>query len=615
VVTLYASTTTTQTVNVHRATAPWSEGTVSWQSFAGAFDPTVAASFSSGPAQAWQNVGQAVPLPVSFHLESLVQAWLDGTSPNDGILLEQTPNLTDNTVYRTGEWSTASQRPRLDVCWAACTGGQACDTGLHGVCASGTTACVNGAAVCQQNMQPSPETCDGLDNDCNGQIDDGNPDGGQACQTGLPGACSAGTTACVAGQIQCQADVQPSPEVCDGIDNDCNGVVDDGCNCIDGQTQACYGGPAGTQGVSVCQAGTQTCVNGNWGPCQGDEEPSAETCDGLDNDCNGQVDDGAAASCPTPANGTAACTGGACGLGACNAGFGNCDGIASNGCETNTHTDSNNCGSCGHACTGGATCVNGSCQAACLSASPDPVTGQKCPIKEPCTQYADCGTQVTGRYWYCSPTTHVCEFLPQTGAFTAASGSCTGNLLFRQDSGAPWDKKILPPDGVSFREGTTLALEVTNTTASDLYLDQIPLTLELGGTNPSQFDVTSIKMYEIGSITDYGDGNNGTMLVCSSPQTPFGASLNFTLGTGATGGCGGSSFSRIPHGGTTRFIIDLAFAATETYITNRQYRLRLTSTTGVKARVGSTVATATSETACTEPTVPVSGSWLIFKTQ
>src|SRR5207249_3257554 len=146
------------------------------------------------------------------------------------------------------------------------------------------------------------------------------------------------------------------------------------------------------------------------------------------------------------------------------------------------------------------------------------------------------------------------------------AGSCTGNFVFRQDSNAPYDKRIKPPDNVNFREGTSIAIEVTNTTATDLYLDQIPLTLEMAGTNPSQFDPTTIKMYNSGSISDYGDGNNSTIFVCSSPQTPFGGGLNFTLGTGATGGCGGSSFSRVPHGGTTRFIIDLTFSASETYI-------------------------------------------------
>jgi hypothetical protein len=248
----------------------------------------------------------------------------------------------------------------------------------------------------------------------------------------------------------------------------------------------------------------------------------------------------------------------------------------------------------------------------CLNWANDPVTGQKCPIHAPCTAYADCGTQIEGKYWYCS-TESVCHFLPQTNGFSTAAGTCTGQLLFRQNASAPYDKMIIRPDGVSFREGTTLAFEVHNTTSTTLYLDQIPLTLELAGVNPSRFDVSSIKMYQAGSRSDFGDGKWGMPLVCGSPSTPFGSSFNFTLGTGATGGCGASFSSRIPAGGMTRFVINLAFAADRTYIGERQYRLRIGSlATGVRART-STSGTAGTYTGCVVPTTGITGSYLIFK--
>jgi hypothetical protein len=62
----------------------------------------------------------------------------------------------------------------------------------------------------------------------NGLTDEGNPESGAACSTGLPGACSGGTTACSGGALTCTADSAGTPEVCDGLDNDCNGAVDDG---------------------------------------------------------------------------------------------------------------------------------------------------------------------------------------------------------------------------------------------------------------------------------------------------------------------------------------------------------------------------------------------------
>ena len=117
--------------------------------------------------------------------------------------------------------------------------GEACPVG-EGVCrAWGEHACHpdDGTLDCVgEPGEPSAEVCDDLDNDCDGQIDDGDPGGGAACVTELPGVCVDGTERCQGGDIVCLPDVGPGPEVCGNeLDDDCNGEVDDRCNgCPDG---------------------------------------------------------------------------------------------------------------------------------------------------------------------------------------------------------------------------------------------------------------------------------------------------------------------------------------------------------------------------------------------
>lgn len=78
----------------------------------------------------------------------------------------------------------------------------------------------------------------------------------------------------------------PRAEECNGQDDDCDGQIDNGLS------RPCYDGPAETRGRLPCLDGTQRCDAGVWGPCLGQSLPLQERCNQADDDCDGQIDEG-----------------------------------------------------------------------------------------------------------------------------------------------------------------------------------------------------------------------------------------------------------------------------------------------------------------------------------
>jgi hypothetical protein len=237
-----------------------------------------------------------------------------------------------------------------------CTNGQTKDCGSNaGECKFGAQTCSNGAwGACVGGTGPTTEVCDGKDNNCNGQTDEGvmntyyrDADGdGYGTSAITTQACSA-PIGYVSNSNDCNdADSSVHPgatEVCNGLDDNCNGLVDDGV-----ASQSC-----GYNNVGACHLGTQTCSNGAWGACIGAILPSAEICDGIDNDCNGMTDEGDNMCLEAPQAGTY-CQAGTCKLN-CQAGWYDFDGIFTNGCEHNGLKNQ------GDACSYGWTCNTGKC--------------------------------------------------------------------------------------------------------------------------------------------------------------------------------------------------------------------------------------------------------------
>jgi Putative metal-binding motif len=146
-----------------------------------------------------------------------------------------------------------------------------------------------------------PETCDGLDNDCDGAIDNGNPGGDKSCTTNLPCVCAVGATNCEDGDIVCVPVAQPdqNPETCNGLDDNCDGVID--------ENDPGGGGACVAAAFGECKAGVEKCENGAIKCKPG--MPMPETCDGLDNNCEGNTDEGnpgGGLQCMTPFQGVCA---------------------------------------------------------------------------------------------------------------------------------------------------------------------------------------------------------------------------------------------------------------------------------------------------------------------
>ena len=244
------------------------------------------------------------------------------------------------------------------------------------ICLNGSCSCPSGLVECTGvcvDKTTSIANCGACGNSCVSPVN-----GTATCVSGTCGfTCNSGFTTCGASCVDTSVD----PNNC----GSCSHICSAGCSNGSCEPTCSDGFKNGSETDIDCGGGTcSPCADGKM--CSGDTDCASDicisgrcvTCPAGQTPCNDMcvsigADPGNCGECGhvcALGHATSGCSNGQCTVAACNAGWADCNGNASDGCEVNIGSDPNNCGACGHICSsnnGTASCSNGACAITCIS--------------------------------------------------------------------------------------------------------------------------------------------------------------------------------------------------------------------------------------------------------